>query len=836
MKRLHCGLLLLSLIVCFCVKAQYIYVSPQGNDAADGSSAQPYATVSQALRKAREWRRLQLPIIKSGIHIIVQQGTYRLSEPVFIRPEDCGTPASPTIIEAAPGASPIMSGGVKIQYWKKLNAAVKGLSSAAQKNIWVADVSSVTASPFLFRQLWINNRKAIRAKQTTGENMFRIRSWNKKTQTCVIPKPAQQVQQVQGMEFFIHQWWAIAMLRVKSLQVQGDSAIVSFHQPESRIQSEHPWPAPWISSATGNSAFFLSNAIEFLDEPGEWYLDVSKQLLYYWPRKGEEMNSAEVIAPFTETLLNIQGTADHPVSNIIINGLQWQHTAWLRPSFQGHVPHQAGLYMTDAYRLKPTGTVFNPNLDNQAWIGRPSAAIQLNYIQSVEINNCRLQHLASTGIDANKGIHALSVNGNLLKDIGGNAILAGVYSDAATEIHLPYHPNDEREVCDSLSITNNLITDATNEDWSGVGIGVGYSRNTIIAHNEVENVSYTGISMGWGWSAHSNAMRNNRISHNYIHHYGKHNYDCAGIYTLSAQPGSEISENRIDSIFKAPYAHLPSHWFYLYTDEGSSYFTVKDNWTPSDKFLRNANGPGNNWINNGPQVNRSVYNNAGIENPFAHLITERTAASLHLPVNEAHHEMIELVVKKDSIFDSKKLQSFLKDQQLDTNALYQWKGHYVLYCKVADIAVLEARLINRFPELNVKVYHDLFYAFRKKNNCADTTLAKEWTHIILTANLVADVHKQQEYLTYHATQLEKWPEVSQGFCNAGFQELLLFKNGRQLMLVISIPKGVRLDDINPKTTANNPRMVEWNNIMKQYQEGIEGTGRNETWVFMQPIN
>lgn len=183
---------------------------------------------------------------------------------------------------------------------------------------------------------------------------------------------------------------------------------------------------------------------------------------------------------------------------------------------------------------------------------------------------------------------------------------AGVYSDAATEIHLPYNPKDEREVCDSLLISNNLISNTTNEDWSCVGIGVGYSRNTTIEHNEIENVSYSGISMGWGWSAAPNAMRNNKIIGNKIHHFGKHNYDGAGIYTLSTQPNSFIEENYIDSIYKAPYAHLPSHWFYLYCDEGSSYFTVKNNWTPSQKYLQNANGPGNTWTNNGPQVDPAI--------------------------------------------------------------------------------------------------------------------------------------------------------------------------------------------------------------------------------------
>jgi hypothetical protein len=63
----------------------------------------------------------------------------------------------------------------------------------------------------------------------------------------------------------------------------------------------------------------------------------------------------------------------------------------------------------------------------------------------------------------------------------------------------------------------------------------------------------------------------------------------------------------------------------------------------------------------------------------------------------------------------------------------------------------------------------------------------------------------------------------------------MYKNGRQLMLIISIPKGENLDTLNPKTTENNPRVNDWNTLMQKYQEGIEGTKKGETWVFLKEI-
>jgi hypothetical protein len=835
MKRLHTCLFIF-LLLAFAGNAADIYVSPKGSDANIGSKDQPLATVTAALRKARELRRLNDASVNDGIHIILRGGVYVLHETIFIRAEDAGTDDSPTLIKAASGEQPVLSGGVMINGWKKLLSQVTGLSVAAKGNVWVADVPMVNDKLFEFRQLWVNDVKAVRAKSVNGDGMLRILNWSKKDESCWIPTPRfPLLSSAAGVELFIHQWWAIAMLRIKKMEVHDDSTQLFFHQPESKIQNEHPWPAPWLSKETGNSAFYLVNALQFLDEPGEWYADVVNRKIYYWPRSGENLSTASVVAPYLETLVKMEGTIDRPVTDISFIGISFQHTGWLRPSQFGHVPHQAGMYMTEAYKLRPAGTKEKPGLDNQAWIGRPAAAVEVSFADKTGFENCRFEHIASTGLDYHKAVHLNVVKGNLFKDIGGSAILAGVYSDPEHEIHLPYNPKDEREICDVIFISNNLITDAANEDWSCVGIGLGYIRNSIVHYNEVENVSYSGISMGWGWTVAANAMKNNKIIGNHIHHYGKHNYDCSGIYTLSSQPGSLIQHNYIDSIYKAPYAHLPSHWFYIYTDEGSSGFTVSNNWTPSTKFLQNANGPGNEWSNNGPAAGEDVKLNAGPERTYQWLANERTANKLSLPINEEHNEVIELIVKEGKQLDVSKLKELLSKNYIDSNAIYQWQNHYVIFAKVADAGVMQGRLKNNFPEAEVKVYHDMFYEYSKKKHCSDKRVAKEWDHILLTANLVADKKLQQEYLDYHATQFEKWPDIAKGFCNANFQQLLIFRNGRQLMLVISIPKGESLDKLNPKTTENNAKMVEWNKIMGKYQEGIPGTKPNETWVFLEKL-
>lgn len=618
--------------------AAEIWVATNGNDANNGTKNSPKLTIAAALRQARELRRLKDPAIQGGIHILVEDGEYVLDEPLFVRPEDSGTADSPTIIENAPGAKPAISGGVAVTNWKKELKHISGLPALAQGRVFVADVPQTSGGALLFRQLWVNGDKAVRARESnTDEEMDRILEVDKQKQEIWIPIPKNGLPANSGqMEMVVHQMWCIANLRIKSVHKTGNKAVLSFYQPESRIEFEHPWPPPVIDKEhkmNGNSAFYLTNSIAFLDKPGEWYEDVKAGKLYYWPRPGENMQTAKAIAPSLEKLVQVEGTIDRSVSYVFFKGLKFEYATWLRPSLQGHVPLQAGMYLVDAYKLKLKGTPEKSGLENQAWVGRPAAAVEVEYANHTGFKDCVFAHLASTALDYKTGDRDDKISGNLFTDIGGTGILTGTFSGEGFEAHLPYNPQDTREVCTNEMIGNNLIYNVTNEDWGCVGIGAGYVKGIKITHNEIFDVSYTGISVGWGWTKASNAMSDNLIRANKIHHYAKHMYDVAGIYTLSSQPNTLVDSNYVDAIYKVSYAHDPQHWFYLYTDEGSSYITLKNNWCPSEKFLKNANGPGNVWENNGPQVSDSVKLNAGLQGPYRYLLNGIKVNADHQLIN-----------------------------------------------------------------------------------------------------------------------------------------------------------------------------------------------------------
>lgn len=595
-----------------------IWISPKGSDFNDGTRQSPKATLTSALRQAREWRRTEDNRIQGGITIYMEGGTYAFYEPFFIRPEDSGTKESPTIIRSVGDEKVILSGGISINGWKK------------QGKVWVADVPVFNGRPLDFRQLWVNGKKAVRARDVEDfEKMNRICSVDEKNEILYVPAVSiRRLIDNKGnlkakyAEMVLHQMWCVANLRIRSVEVQGDSAAIRFHQPESRIQFEHPWPRPMVTTNGHNSAFYLTNARELQDVPGEWYHDIDARKVYYYPREGEKMQEAEVIVPAVETLVRVEGTLDRPVCHIRFEKITFSYTTWMRPSEKGHVPLQAGMYLTDGYRIDPKmqRNYLNHPLDNQGWLGRPAAAVRVVAARQIDFERCRFEHLGSTGLDYEEAVQGGVVRGCLFRDIAGNGLLVGSFSPAAHETHLPYDPADRREVCTQQHINNCYFTEIGNEDWGCLAIAAGYVGDVNIEHNEISEVPYSGISLGWGWTQTVNCMRNNRVHANLIHHYAKHMYDVAGIYTLGSQPKSYVTENCVHSIYKPGYVHDPNHWFYLYTDEGSSFITVRDNWTEGEKYLQNANGPGNVWENNGPKVDNDVRERAGVEAAYKDLL------------------------------------------------------------------------------------------------------------------------------------------------------------------------------------------------------------------------
>ena len=163
-------------------------------------------------------------------------------------------------------------------------------------------------------------------------------------------------------------------------------------------------------------------------------------------------------------------------------------------------------------------------------------------------------------------------------------------------------------------------------------------------------------------------------------------------------------------------------------------------------------------------------------------------------INETKTPSIIELVDTDYRFSTSDLLNFCQKNDINASSVYQWQNHWVIYDKF-NSAKISWKLGKEYPRLKINVYNTPFYNFNREVQTHEKS-EKQCTNIIMTANLVNDTTLQNQYMEYHCTQFEKWPEISKGFCNAQFQQLLVFRNGRQLMLVISIPKGKTLDELN----------------------------------------
>ena len=474
-------------------------------------------SIHDALRLAREWRRTNDPRCQGGITITLQEGRYYMNEPLFLRPEDSGTKESPLIIRGI---------------GKNHTSVICGDERQRHTQLW------------------------------PRQGMERMMDFDKEHRTITIPTPPQEVlslvnDRLTPLEMVVHQRWAIAILRVKDMKVEGHKTVVTFMEPESRLEFEHPWPQPVIGGEKGNSSFLL--------------------------RTTEQRDGIE-------QLVIVDGA-----NYVRFEGVTFDKTCWNRPMHKGHVTLQGGMPLIDAYKLKEhEGLPWDANLENQAWIERPVSAVTVRNAHHVDFHSVLFQNLAATALDFVDNISDCTVQNCTFGNIGGTAIMGGSFAESPMEVHRPYQHLAER--CQRLTIDQNFIVDATTEDWGAVGIALGYVRHCTISKNYVSRVNYSGICVGWGWTPHNTGMENNHIVGNKVSYYARQLYDAGGIYTLSNQPGSSIKDNEISAPYPAPYA-TNDRGFRIYLDAHTDGFNIAKNTTDGRPIRREEigdNQPGPN--------------------------------------------------------------------------------------------------------------------------------------------------------------------------------------------------------------------------------------------------
>jgi hypothetical protein len=305
----------------------------------------------------------------------------------------------------------------------------------------------------------------------------------------------------------------------------------------------------------------VENNYVLLASPGQFVLDTTAHTIYYIPRPGEDLSTATVVAASQQTLVNVQGTSDAHVHNLVFSGLGFQYATWL---FDDNGVQEV---QADYLAVVKSGAV--------PVAGALPANVACHFCDDVSFTRDTFEHLGGSGLGFDGGGQGDAVIGNVVTDVAGNGIEIGDVSPDALE---------SGDVVD-----DNYVYDVANQYPGGVGIAATYVAHTHIDHNEVWDTPYTGISLGWGWTSKT-PMLDNHVDDNYVHDVmNSWLYDGGGIYVLGGQAQTPVSTMTGNYVERISNAHDIGA---LYLDGASSNWQVQNNviggYAPHWLFIQNA--------------------------------------------------------------------------------------------------------------------------------------------------------------------------------------------------------------------------------------------------------
>lgn len=512
-----------------------LYVAMNGNNTWSGRISSPNSegndgpllTVGAARDRIRAARRGGEP--GAPTRVLMREGTYRITEPFVLTPEDSGQENEPQVYAAYPGERPIISGGRKITGWKK-----------GAGDIWTVNIPEVQRGKWQFHQLFVNGRRSQRAR-TPNQGFFRIdgpkseaNPFQLKYRGDEIKKSWEELADVEVIALFS---WAEIRMPIRKVD------------EKLRLATLAGGAQPYNKEA--NARYYIENAPEALDLPGEWYLDRKKGILSYWPLRDEDMSQVEVIAPVATRLVHFQGVpaAGKFVSRVVLHGITFQDADWnLGPN--GYADVQAAVEIGGAVKLD----------------GAVDCAIEL----------CTISHVEGYALDVGAGCKRNRIVGNEISDIGAGGIKLGWGREGLQPPHSGegYIVIDrEAELNSENVVSDNHLRNLGNVFPSAIGIWAGQTIGSTISHNHIHDLNYSAISVGWNWAYGPNQAHHNRIEYNHLHHIGREMLsDMGAIYTLGIQPGTVIRNNLIHDVTRFAYGG----WG-IYFDEGSSQIVAENN-------------------------------------------------------------------------------------------------------------------------------------------------------------------------------------------------------------------------------------------------------------------
>ena len=335
------------------------HVSPNGADTNPGTESEPFATLERARDAIREMKAQPGGLPRGGVTVYLRGGIHRRTATLELTAEDSGTADAPLVYASAPGESATLFGGTPLPregFTPVTDPAVleRVICAEARGKLLQCDLRAHGIGDYgkLSRHGF---HKANRLRKTPPVMLY---VGGKRMTLARWPNPEQHFPE---MLWKADNWRRGVVARSgivdpgpggndPDFAERGGTFTYAFERPEFWTKAEDiwldgvfTWSWEWsytkaaridtgkkqitlrygevsrIEDKYSGNFFFVENLLEEIDQPGEYFIDRAKGVLYFLPEDGFRSGAVIQLSTLAVSMLDIKDASDITFRNLVLD-------------------------------------------------------------------------------------------------------------------------------------------------------------------------------------------------------------------------------------------------------------------------------------------------------------------------------------------------------------------------------------------------------------------------------------------------------------------------------------------------------------------------------------